>query len=418
MEEGMPVCTSHEIARHMQHLTRYVATLEHWVSGHAEDGTQDRARLEETVEELNIALEEMRQQQEELVTAQQALEAERRRYQDLFDFAPEAYLVTDPNGSIQEANRSEAALLGVAPGFLKGKSLPVFLPRQEWPEFHQRLAAWCGGPGRQEWAVRIGPRHGAAFHAAITVSAITDLDGRVTGLRWLIRDMTRRRQEERLAAIGEMVAGLAHETRNALQRGQACLERLRWKLEGQPDALDLLARAVRAQDHVQRLFEDVRTYAGPVKIERTVVNLREVWRAAWQHVTEAQDGRQLELRDEENGVDVHCYADAFRIEQIFQNLFDNSLAACSGPTEVTVRCAETELANQPALQIRVRDNGPGIPAEVCPKLFEPFFTTKTRGTGLGLCIVKRIVEAHGGQLELHDGGPGAEFIITLPRRGK
>jgi hypothetical protein len=77
-------------------------------------------------------------------------------------------------------------------------------------------------------------------------------------------------QAERLAAIGQMVAGLAHESRNALQRADACAERLRWRLQGQPEALDLVARIRQAQDDLRRLFDDVREYAAPIQLEPEV----------------------------------------------------------------------------------------------------------------------------------------------------
>jgi signal transduction histidine kinase len=83
-----------------------------------------------------------------------------------------------------------------------------------------------------------------------------------------------------------------------------------------------------------------------------------------------------------------------------------------------VRCTEARLGDRPALCVAVRDNGPGLNAEQRRRIFEPFFTTKTKGTGLGMAIAKRIVEAHGGRLAVGTGtGPGAEIILTLPREG-
>ena len=115
-------------------------------------------------------------------------------------------------------------------------------------------------------------------------------------------------------------------------------------------------------------------------------------------------------------MDLRCVADPFRLEQVFRNILDNALAAGSPPVPIEVRAAAAELDGQPAIRIAVRDNGPGIAPEQRSKIFDPFFTTKAKGTGLGMAIAKRIVEAHGGRIAIGDGdGPGAVFLITLPR---
>lgn len=122
------------------------------------------------------------------------------------------------------------------------------------------------------------------------------------------------------------------------------------------------------------------------------------------------------LREECASVDLHCLVDAFRLEQVFRNILENALAACSDPVEITVFCSTAQLEGQPALQIAVRDNGPGLSAEQQQRIFEPFFTTKTKGTGLGMAIAQRIVEVHGGQIAAGEpDGSGAEIELLIPR---
>jgi signal transduction histidine kinase len=223
-------------------------------------------------------------------------------------------------------------------------------------------------------------------------------------------------QAERLAAIGQMVAGLAHESRNALQRSQACIEMLRVKLADRPDALDLVARLQNAQDHLAHLYEDVRTYSSPIQIERRICHLEDVWRDAWAQLEPDRDDPRAVLREEPAAADSRCMADPFRLAQVFRNLFENALAATTGRVVVTVRTDDLAIDGQPAVRATVRDDGPGLPSPLRPALFEPFVTTKAKGTGLGLAIAKRIIEAHGGQIAIGDGPTrGAEFLITLPR---
>jgi signal transduction histidine kinase len=223
-------------------------------------------------------------------------------------------------------------------------------------------------------------------------------------------------QSARLAAIGQMMTGLAHESGNALARSQACLEMLALEVQDRPEALDLIARIQKAQDHLRQLYEEVRGYAAPLRLEREVWDVSGIWRQAWTNLGVQRQGRDAELHEETARTDLRCPVDHFRLEQVFRNMFENSLAACRGPVRLTVACGDAELDGRPALRVAVRDNGPGLSPEQRQRIFEPFFTTKTKGTGLGMAIAKRIIDAHGGQIAVGSGaGPGAEILVTLPR---
>jgi len=101
---------------------------------------------------------------------------------------------------------------------------------------------------------------------------------------------------------------------------------------------------------------------------------------------------------------------------LFRILLENSLAACRDPVRIRIGCRDVLFQQQPAVEVRVRDNGPGLSPEARQNVFEPFYTTKTKGTGLGMAIARRIVDAHGGQISVGDGATdGAEFVVTLPR---
>ena len=223
-------------------------------------------------------------------------------------------------------------------------------------------------------------------------------------------------QSERLAAIGEMITGLAHESRNALQGSQGCLERLAWRLEDRPEALDLVRRAQQELDRLGRLLDDVRGYVAPINLSRADCDLSNIWREAWHKLTDQLVERDVSLHEQFSRVDLHCAVDRFRLEQVFRNILDNALAAGTDPVRVTIKVSAVELSGQSAVRIAFQDNGPGLGPEQRLKLFDAFYTTKKRGTGLGMAICKRIVEAHSGQIAVGRDGPGAEILITLPRR--
>ena len=221
---------------------------------------------------------------------------------------------------------------------------------------------------------------------------------------------------ERLAAIGQISAALAHESRNALQRARPVWSASfgSWKIS--PRRIDLVRRTQKAQDDLVRLYEDVREYATPIRIDASPCDPAPVWREVWADLTAsaARKGARLE-EDISEGGDRNILADGFRLAQVFRNLLENALAACSDPVRVVISCRDAELGGRPALRIGVHDNGPGFTDEQRRRLFEPFFTTKLKGTGLGLSIVRRIVEAHGGRVEAGAPPTGAEILFTLPR---
>jgi two-component system sensor kinase FixL len=221
---------------------------------------------------------------------------------------------------------------------------------------------------------------------------------------------------ERLAAIAQVATGLSHESRNALQRIGASAEMLELELEGNTAALEHVARIRQSQIHLHRILEELRSYAAPVMLDRAAFRISEVWREAWELLLAQRQGRQTELREHLLARNLNIEADRFRLVHVFRNLLENSLAACVDPVPIDITCEEVSLGAAPALRISVRDHGPGLNGEQRRQIFEPFYTTKPTGTGLGMAIAHRIVEAHGGTITVGDQPPpGAEIIIALPR---
>lgn len=251
-----------------------------------------------------------------------------------------------------------------------------------------------------------------------------DVAGQMTQLQGYLQDITelkqaqeRMLQAERLAVVGEMVTVLSHESRNALQGSQACLELLRWQLAGRPESLRLVEKLQGQQDRLHRLHEDLRNYAAPLTLAYQICDVGETWRKAWSGLAAAQAQRAPTLEVEGDELAADCEIDGFRLEQVFHNLLANALAATPDPVRLRLRCSAVALDGRPAIQVAVRDHGPGLPCDQRERFGQPFVTTRARGTGLGLAICKRIIEAHGGQFRIGSSdATGTEILVILPRR--
>lgn len=268
-------------------------------------------------------------------------------------------------------------------------------------------------------------RDGQPFWNEISVAPVRLADGQVTHIVAVMEDVSERRQaqrqllqSERLAAIGQVVTGLAHESRNALQRAQACLDMLSLDLEDRPDELELTNKIGRALQDLHRHYEEVRNYAAPINLERRPTDIAKLWRDTWRTLDSAHKNRNFSLLepDRNSPADLICDIDEHRIEQVFRNIMENAIAACPDPGTLTVTCTVLNSNNRECVRISFHDNGPGFDEVSAAGVFQPFFTTRQKGTGLGMAIARRIVEAHGGVIEIvQPSVSGAEVIVTLPR---
>jgi two-component system, LuxR family, sensor kinase FixL len=222
-------------------------------------------------------------------------------------------------------------------------------------------------------------------------------------------------QSERLAAIGQMMTGLAHESRNALQRSQSCLEMLSLEIADRPAAMDLVQRIQKAQDHLHQLYEEVRDYAAPLKLQQHDHDLRDILWETWEHLAINRAGRDAAIVEAGGQDDTRACVDRRACEQVFRNVIENSLAAGPDPVRIQIRWFPAKIEGRAAVGVSLTDNGPGFSSDSRRKIFEPFFTTKTKGTGLGMAISQRIIDANGGTISVGNTHPGAEIRILFPR---
>ncbi|MEX1365571.1 MAG: ATP-binding protein [Nannocystaceae bacterium] len=226
-----------------------------------------------------------------------------------------------------------------------------------------------------------------------------------------------RKERERLAALGEMAAGLAHEIRNPLgaMKGAAQVLRPNAAMDEQTqEFLDIILEEV---ERLNRVVSQFLTYSRPFKGEMAPVDLSEVIAATMRLMSEAQRERITVAAPPDDLPQVRGDADALR--QVVLNLVLNALDAIGeadeGAISISLGKRRRGLLRDDAVALHVCDNGPGLSQQTMTNLFVPFHTTKSGGTGLGLPISQRIVQKHHGAIEVgRSGDDGARFTVLLP----
>lgn len=352
-------------------------------------------------------------------------EATEARFRMLLESAPDPVVITNGAGEIVLINSQAERVFGYEREELLGQPIEMLVPERYRDSHVPERQTYQGHPTTRPMGLgrELFGRHadGSEFPVEISLSPLETTEGPL--VISIVRDITERkqleaalRQSERLAAIGQMITGLSHESRNALQRSLAALEMLSRKIQDRPQALMLLNEAQKAQIDLQQVYEEVREYAAPVLLQRVYESVERLWWRSWDDLAMLRRDRDARLVDDVNGYDTRCEVDTFRIQQVFRNLMENALAARTDPVEIRISCFSGTIEGKEALGIVLRDNGPGLDKEQAEKIFEPFYTTKAKGTGLGMPIVKRTIESHGGRIYVDPGpGRGLEVTILLPR---
>ncbi len=324
-------------------------------------------------------------------------------------------LITDEHGRVVFANNAFLRSLGYQAEEVIGHSAAILaMGREDWVATVAEAVAGRGWHG-ETMARR---KDGSEFPALLDATLILDDDGAVQGAVSIIRDNSEEKkfQEQlnrmdRLAAVGEMGAGIAHEVNNALAVIFAHTSEVEDldadQLEGALSRVDAQAK------RIAQIVQGVLGFARPNKPHRDPVDLVSI-----AEKTLGMIGPDVALRDvkveTEFDTDLPLIlADSQQIQQVLLNLFKNALQAAGENDTPELRVEVRGLDNQ--LAVHVTDGGPGIDPDVVPRIFDPFFSTKSDGTGLGLSVSYAIAQAHGGDLCVESElGKGTKFTLTLP----
>jgi signal transduction histidine kinase len=262
-----------------------------------------------------------------------------------------------------------------------------------------------------------------------TLAFVRDDDGRVIGASMFFKDLTRveqleerERLRDRLAAVGEMAAVIAHEVKNPLAGIEVMAGLLRRKMPDAPDAQVVLSDIINEAKMANAIVQEVLDFVRPIRLQVEHTAVADAVQGAIQLAeTKARRGAvavNVMLADGLPNIN----ADQHQITQVFTNLLMNAYEAMGGAGHVTISADRLRLDDggeaREAVLVEITDDGPGIAPDVAEKVFDPFFTTKAQGSGLGLAIVRKIVDAHDGRIDLRTSpGQGTTIRVTLPVTG-
>ena len=317
-------------------------------------------------------------------------------------------LTTDEHNQITFLNRAGEDILGCGAADLRGKGIEVVFPV---------LRSALEGSGKRLEGTWLRP-DGASRVLGFSINPLIDEQGRRLGTAAVFQDLTpyrdleaRAARSERLATVGELSAGLAHELRNPLASMSGSIELLAATGSYSDEDRRLFAIVLREADRLNGLVTDFLGFARPAAPEPTDVALPELLSEVVQVF--AADPRIARVHLESALAAATARIDPAQIKQVLWNLLLNAAQASVDGGRIVLRCGRG--TRRGTAFVSVEDEGGGISAEVLPRIFDPFFTTKPQGTGLGLATVHRIVDAHGGQVEVTSRpGEGTRFTLVLP----
>ena len=333
-------------------------------------------------------------------------------YKQIFDDITTGVITVDGENRITSFNHAAERITGYRAGEVLGTSINLLFPglrpvaaREHRPEAD--LTCKDGGiiPVGYSWA-RLHTPDGCENCRIFTLQDLSE-----------IRSMEAQvRQAEKMAAIGEIAAGIAHEFRNPLAAISGSAQLLAQQLSQTPQQQKLMQIVVRECDRLEETIEEFLRFSKPAVPDKGWCNLNRLlneteqllqqtpsWGSHWRITPHFAEG-------------LECWGDYDQLRQVFLNLCSNSCQAMPQGGEIKINAAEEQDSDgREWIRIKVEDNGPGIAAAHLAKIFDPYFTTRENGTGLGLAIVHQIITNHGGTITAaNQAGHGALFTITLP----
>ena len=333
---------------------------------------------------------------------------------NLVENMPVGLINLDNRGYIISCNKTAEAVLNLDSGKLIGKDGRDILPKP----FHEIISKLGTDAGIIETEIDCPAAEGKMISLEIIASVLEEENGTSPGSVILFRDLSEVRylkeeisRTQRMASLGTLAAGVAHEIRNPLSSIKGFATYFKERYQDNSEDRETAEIMVHEVDRLNRVISQLLEFSQPLTIEKKPISIQTLIRQTLKLIGGQAGERQIVINA--NLADLpDAMIDADKIKQAMLNLFLNALGAMEEGGTLTVKVASL---NDQTVSIVVSDTGKGIDINNQAHIFDPYFTTKPSGTGLGLSIVHKIIEAHGGEIKVTSTlGKGAVFTILLP----
>lgn len=388
-------------------------------SGRLETGDLKGSRKLSLVDLVQALQNKIAEKTQLIDSKSRALIEKQRFVENVIASMGDSVVIFDSDGLIQSVNPATVDILGYEDKQLIGKPASTLWARPDQARLFQgeEFSKMLDGQGMSMPDMIYRGRRGEEIPVNWRGSPITDEDGAVRGYVGIARDarLEQRVQAAKLKAIRTMAASVAHEIRNPLNAIQNSVGLLRRDLDLSGDDEELLEIVHEETLRISNIVQQFLKFARPAPAMMELGDLGSLIRDTMtllnndERVTE---NHSFELKIPEDLPPARHDKD--KVKQIMWNLLTNALDALPKGGHITV---EARALDDEGVELSVKDDGPGIPQAILPKIFEPFVTSKSRGSGLGLAIVKAIMDSHGGDLRIKTSqGQGTTFLLRFPGR--
>ena len=378
--------------------------------------------LQERIQGLSLELE---QKNLELESNLQEKEKVKNYLHNILESLTSGVIVVDENQTVTTLSQTAGAILNLSPDKCLNQPLAQAVPHPVFPTLVARLQESQKGNLIQDEELKNAK--GRRIKVRVSASPVLDPSGTQQGTVLIVQDITELKhleeeaeRNDRLRAMGEMAAGIAHEIRNPLASIELFASILKKDSEGDTEKMKLSDHIVSGVKNMDRIISSLLLFAKSPEPSRQQCNINDLLRGIMNSNTDLQSPDNINIRCHYSKEEPMAQGDKELLQQVFLNFIRNAVQAMPEGGDLNLRVEKNKSPDNNTyhrhfITTTISDTGVGISSEDRESIFNPFFSTKDKGTGLGLAIAHNIVKAHQGTIDLESQkGKGTTFIVNLP----